>query len=306
MSTISNYLLSYLAHCENSRRLSSNTIRAYRIDLYQLCDYFCDCYIDEIEPQSLENYIAFLHEKYMPKTVKRKIATLKAFFHYHHKNELINNNPFLKIDVYYREPAILPKIIPLSSVEAILIAAYKEEISGSTTRKRENATRDIAFLELLFATGMRVSELCGLDSNSIDIPNQTVLIHGKGSKERIIQLTNKATIKSLNKYYNAFESSIHLCNSFFVNRNSTPLSDQSARRIIRHYSELASVKQHITPHMFRHTFATSLLDAGVDIRYIQELLGHSSIAVTQIYTHVSLAKQKEILSTKHPRNSFNI
>ena len=240
------------------------------------------------------------------KTVKRKIASIKAFFHYLEYRELILQNPFSRIEVHFREPVTLPKTIPLSSIEAILKSAYDEISNGSTLRRRENAIRDIAFLELLFATGMRISELCSLTPDSIDTDNQTVLIHGKGAKERIIQIENSSTLAALKNYSNLYAPYIQSCNRFLANRNSTPLSDQSARRIIRHYSELASISQHITPHMFRHTFASSLLDAGVDIRYIQELLGHSSITVTQIYTHVSLSKQKEILSTRHPRNNFNI
>lgn len=194
----------------------------------------------------------------------------------------------------------------MTFIEAILRAAHDEISNGTTARKRENAIRDLALIEFLFATGVRTSEVCNLKVQSIDLAHHTVLIYGKRSKERLIQIENRSTLAALQNYYDSYKETILGCNSFFVNRNGTPLSDQSARRIIRHYTNLASINLHITPRMFRHTFATSLLDADVDIRYIQELLGHSSIAVTQIYTHVSTPKQKEILATKHPRNNFNI
>lgn len=296
----------YLQYCKNNKRLDDHTVKAYMIDLKQFSNHFNGTEINDISVQDIESYISILHSSFKPKTVKRKLASFKAFYHYLEYKDILYSNPFSKIKTKFREPITLPKTIPLSSIEAILQAAYEERINGTTLRRRENSLRDVAMLELLFATGMRISELCSLTPDSVDLLNHVVLIHGKGSKERIIQIENPMTLSALNNYYNRFYEAIKKCNSFFANKNGTPLSDQSARRIIRRYTELASVNQHITPHMFRHTFASSLLDAGVDIRYIQELLGHSSISVTQIYTHVSLSKQKEILATKHPRNQFKI
>ena len=296
----------YLQYCKNNKRLDDHTVKAYMIDLKQFSNHFNGTEINDISVQDIESYISILHSSFKPKTVKRKLASFKAFYHYLEYKDILYSNPFSKIKTKFREPITLPKTIPLSSIEAILQAAYEERINGTTLRRRENSLRDVAMLELLFATGMRISELCSLTPDSVDLLNHVVLIHGKGSKERIIQIENPMTLSALNNYYNRFYEAIKKCNSFFANKNGTPLSDQSARRIIRRYTELASVNQHITPHMFRHTFASSLLDAGVDIRYIQELLGHSSISVTQIYTHVSLSKQKEILVTKHPRNQFKI
>lgn len=304
--TLHNLISEYLQYCKLNKRLDDNTIRAYHIDLSQFTSHFNDTEIELIYPSKIEDFISKLHNKYKPKTVKRKVASVKAFYHFLEYRDILHSSPFSKINTQFREPVTLPKIIPLKSVEAILKAAYKEKSSGSTSRRRENSLRDIAMLELLFATGIRISELCRLSPDSVDLHNHILHIHGKGSKERMIQIENSATLSALQDYSAGYQNAIQKCNSFFANRNGTPLSDQSARRIIRRYTELASVHQHITPHMFRHTFATSLLDAGVDIRYIQELLGHSSISVTQIYTHVSMSKQKEILSTKHPRNQFNI
>ena len=304
--SISELISSYLSFCESNKKLDDKTIKAYRIDLYQFADAFIGKEIFDIIPSEIESLISSLHLKYKPRTVKRKVASLRAFFHYLECRDIISLNPFSKVITKFREPVTLPKVIPLPSVEAILKAAYEEKENGGTARKRENSVRDIAMLELLFATGLRISELCSLTPDAVDLSNHIVFIHGKGAKERLIQIENESTLRALCEYNKRYSDHIYSCNIFFVNRNDTPLSDQSARRIINHYADLASVQQHITPHMFRHTFASSLLDAGVDIRYIQELLGHSSIAVTQIYTHVSLAKQKEILATKHPRNKFGI
>ena len=303
---IQNSIDEYLNYCKAIKRLDELTIKAYRIDLNQFLNYLNNAGTREDLAAIIESYIALSHSRFKPKTVKRKIASVKAFFNYMYQKRITDSNPFDKISTKFKEPSTVPKTIPLSNVEAILTAAYNEKITGSTARKRENAVRDVALIEMLFATGIRISELCSLTPQSVDLSNHIIKILGKGSKERLIQIENRATLNSLVSYYNRYEASIRKCNRFFTNSNGTPLSDQSARRIIRKYAGLASVDQHITPHMFRHTFATSLLDADVDIRYIQELLGHSSISTTQIYTHVSLSKQRSILATKHPRNNFAI
>lgn len=149
---------------------------------------------------------------------------------------------------------------------------------------------------------MRISELCSLKPQDIDLESSNVLIYGKGAKERILQIGNPAVIAALRLYQETFREEIMVCGYFFVNRLGHKLSDQSVRFMIDRYAKLAGIEQHITPHMFRHSFATLLLEQDVDIRYIQQMLGHSSISTTEIYTHVSNVKQKEILVKKHPRN----
>ncbi len=161
-------------------------------------------------------------------------------------------------------------------------------------------------IELLFATGIRISELCSLGVENVNLYDQTILIYGKGSKERKVQIGNDDVLNILQNYKNDFQTEIQNCGHFFVNQNGRELSDQAVRRMINKYTSLAAIDLHITPHMFRHTFATSLLEADVDIRYIQEILGHSSINITEIYTHVAMSKQRDILTTKHPRKDFHL
>lgn len=145
-----------------------------------------------------------------------------------------------------------------------------------------------------------------MQPHHINLYDGTILIHGKGNKERRIQIANSSVIHILNEYQDNFYNEIAKCNYFFVSQKGTPLTDQTVRRTINKYTSLAAINMHITPHMFRHTFATSLLEADVDIRYIQEMLGHSSINITEIYTHVAVAKQRDILLHKHPRKDFKI
>lgn len=296
----------YLEYCQSQKRLDSKTLKAYQIDLTQFISQISINNISEITPAMLENFIVKLHQTYKPKTVKRKIASLKAFFHYLEYRDLMEKNPFQKIQIRFREPAILPKTIPLHTVETFLCTIYKQQKNAKTKYQQKNALRDTAVIELLFATGMRISELCSLQASDIDLWDHRVLIHGKGSKERMIQIGNEDVIHILSEYQKAFHEQINQCGHFFANQDGSTLSDQAIRRMINKYTSLAAIEQHITPHMFRHTFATSLLEADVDIRYIQEMLGHSSINITEIYTHVAMAKQRDILMTKHPRRGLRV
>lgn len=306
MNNLQTRIDEYLNYCETQKRLDTKTLKAYKIDLTQFISEIVTENIVDITPTMLETFIANLHTKHKPKTVKRKIASVKALFHYFEYRDLIEKNPFNKLQIKFRESITLPKIIPLNYIEAILSTIYDSKVSAKTKFQQRNALRDVAVIELLFATGMRISELCSLGINDINLDNGTILIFGKGSKERMLQIGNAEVINILKEYHADFLHECENCGYFFANQSGNPLSDQTVRRMINKYTELASINLHITPHMFRHTFATSLLDADVDIRYIQEMLGHSSINITEIYTHVATAKQKDILSTKHPRNMFNV
>lgn len=306
MDNMKDYIKNYLEYCQLQKCLDEKTLKAYRIDLRQFSEKIPNLTITEITSETLEHYIAQLHELYKPKTVKRKIASLKALFHYLEYREIIDHNPFNRILIHFREPVILPKTIPLYTIETFLSTIYRQRETAKTPYQKKNALRDAAVVEMLFATGMRISELCSLKVNDVNLYDGTILIYGKGSKERRIQIGNEAVIHILTEYNEHFSAKRQSCTNFFINQSGKALSDQSVRRIINKYTSLASIDQHITPHMFRHTFATSLLEADVDIRYIQEMLGHSSINITEIYTHVTVAKQRSILATKHPRNDFHL
>ena len=306
MNTLQTQLENYFEFCQFQKRLDSKTLKAYRIDMTQFVRQISVNDISLITPNILEKYITTLHQTYKPKTVKRKIASLKAFFHYLEYRDLIEKNPFNKIQVKFREPVILPKTIPLHTVEVFLSTIYQQQKDAKTVYQRKNALRDAAVIEMLFATGMRISELCSLHASDVNLYERTILIFGKGAKERMIQLGNDDVIHILTEYQTVFHKQIGTCGHFFANQNGRALSDQAIRRMINKYASLAAIELHITPHMFRHTFATSLLEADVDIRYIQEMLGHSSINITEIYTHVAMSKQRDILMTKHPRKGFCI
>lgn len=308
MNTLFAITENYLDYCKTQKRLDPKTLKAYRTDLCQFISFFDNSYIyaTSISISDIEKYISYLHQNFKPKTAKRKLASIKSFYHFLEYKDFIEQNPFNKIKTKFREPVILPKTIPLYIIETLLATMYNEFSLAHTPYRRKRILLDIAICETLFSTGMRISELCNLKSTDVELHDATIRIFGKGSKERMIQLGNKDVIMLLEKYENEYKTEINKSGYFFVNSNATPISDQAIRRMIKKYCSLASIDLHITPHMFRHTFATSLLEADVDIRYIQEMLGHSSITVTEIYTHVALSKQRDILTAKHPRQNFKI
>ena len=291
----------FLNYCRYHKKLSDKTIRAYKIDLSQY-----GVFSNELSKQALWDYIEYLNKKYTPKTAKRKLATLKAFIHFLLLQDLIDFNPFDKLETTIKEPLLLPKTIPLGVIAKLISFSYQQIVFAKSDYQIRSAVRNTAILELLFATGARVAEICTLRSDNVDLLGNSVKFYGKGSKERIIPIENFAVLSILRKYHSLFEKEIPDSGYFFVNKLGRRMTEQSVRNMINFYCKQCGVDMHITPHMFRHSFATLLLEEDVDIRYIQRMLGHSSITTTQIYTHVTSAKQKEILKTKHPRNKLNI
>jgi len=304
MNNLQAIISNYLSFCQDQKRLDRKTIKAYKIDLSQFTHFHSNDFFKSIDSKSIESFIILLHQTYKPKTVKRKIASIKAFFHYMEYKEVIHINPFNKIQIKFREPINLPKIIPMNTLQNFFATLYKQKELAPTIYQKKCILRDIGVIELLFATGIRISELCSLKPDNFDFIENNILIYGKGSKERRVQIGNKDVMLALKEYHMNFKEEIEFSQYFFVNRINSRLSEQSVRNMINKYSSLAEIKLHITPHMFRHSFATYLLEEDVDIRYIQEILGHSSINITEIYTHVTLAKQKNILTQKHPRNTM--
>lgn len=340
----------YLGYCKNEKRLADKTIRAYKCDLEQFEEWFSQSHFSTLDRNSLRMYLSYLNEIFSPRSAKRKIASLKAFFSFLEVEKDIDN-PFHKIKINIKEPKRLPRTIPIQDLRKIIgsITQIQNEnltIPNCSIYKKFVTLRNQAIIELMIATGIRVSELCGLDISSCDMEGKSLTVFGKGSKERVIQLECNKTISAVKLYLaartqwedqltnvapslgenresikphkktcdmltkNAFQATdiSHTQGSFanspalFVNRFHNRISEQTVRAIVDKHARIANASVHITPHMFRHTFATLLLEEDVDIRYIQSLLGHSSIKTTEIYTHVSTAKQRQIMRLHNPRD----
>lgn len=294
----------FLHVCEFTRRLDSKTLRAYKIDLLQFQKYLQSENLSFLEKDNISNYLESLHQRYAPASVKRKIATLKAFYHYLERKEYADN-PFHKLDVSFREPQKLPRYIPLHVVQELIDIICQDLDAARSDFHKKQALKNLAVIELLFSTGIRISELCCLPAASIDLQAGEMKIYGKGAKERLLQL-DSAVIKSLEKYQHVYQDQINREGYFFTSASGGHLTDQSVRYMINKYSRKTSIKLHMTPHMFRHTFAKSLLEQDVDIRIIQPILGHSSIKTTERYTYVSSNKQKEVLQNKNPFSLLTI
>ena len=292
----------YLEYCKYRKELDEKTLKAYRNDLQQ---YF-DCISgDEFKKDEIEKYITDLHKKYKQKTVKRKIASIKAFYNYLEEEDLIEVNPFRKIKVKFKETVVLPRIIPRVEIEQLL--NYMYSCQGDMNKAEHKCVlRDIAIVEVFFATGARVSEVSNIREDCVDLTSGSIKIMGKGGKERYIQIVDEDVFDVLKKYYIENEEAIKKSGYFFVNRNGNRFTEQSIRNMLKKYTKQAGIERNITPHMFRHSFATYLIEEGVDISCVQQILGHSSIKTTQIYIHIAAKKQAEILKDMHPRKQMNI
>jgi len=305
MNNLTSQINYYLSYCRCQKKLDEKTIKAYLIDLKQ-AEAFFEHDSDPLTKACITRYIRELHRKYKPKTVKRKIASLRAFINYLAFDDQIEENPVRKIRFEFREPLTLPKALPLRTIRKLLYAAYNTLSSEQSERQYGVRLRNIAVLELLFATGLRVSELCSIRAADIDLQSGILKVWGKGARERIIFISNREALSALRKYKGVSARQIEHNGWFFINRLGNRLAEQSVRETLLSYAKMAKIKEHITPHMIRHSFATLMLEEDVDIRYIQSILGHSSIFTTQIYTHVSLGKQKNIMRKKHPRNKISL
>jgi len=311
MSTLQAAIQNFISHCKYEKNLSSKTIKAYQTDLKQFNEFLQNCNspleISAVTKLELKMYLESI-SPLKPKSIKRKIATIKAMLNYLEFDGVIEVNPIRKMRIKIKESKQLPKVLNIKEVLAIFKLAYTSivHIGVADTYSYFSEIRNIAVIELLFATGGRVSEISNLKDAQIDLQSGQVIIKGKGDKERIIQICNKETIALLKKYRRLSSDKINAADGYFlINRFNKKLSDQSIRNIVAKFSIAAQIKTHVTPHVFRHSFATLLLEKDVDIKYIQAMLGHSSIMTTQIYTHVNREKQKQILRSKHPRKDFS-
>ncbi len=290
----------YLDYCKFRKELDFNTLKAYRIDLRQFFEFAGKGMPDR---RIIEAYITELHKKYRQKTVKRKIASLKAFYTYLEEQELITESPMRRIRTKFKEERILPRIIPRREIEKLLNVMYRQLRSG---KGKKTILRDLAVVEMFFATGARVYEVANIKIENMDLSSGIIRFMGKGGKERMIQIGSREVTVLLRQYYTENKEVIRRCGYFFVNQNGNRFSEQSIRRMLKQYTKRAGIERNITPHMFRHSFATYLIEEGVDVSCVQRILGHSSIKTTQIYIHIAAGTQADILRNMHPRNKMHI
>ncbi len=279
------YIAEYLEYLQAERGLAQNTIDAYRRDLTAFCDFLYKLAdiddFNKITRLHINYYIKELHDKnYSPTSVTRKIAAIRGWFRWLSANEITPTDPSLGVEL----PKLakkLPKVMTVAEIENIL----------------KNHLTDIesAVLELLYGAGLRVSELVNLELNNIEMSSKYVRCIGKGSKERIIPIGEKA-VKALKIYFKKRELLVKKfrldTKKLFIKENGKPVTRQDVYVFIKKQGEI--LKKHISPHTLRHSFATHMLENGADLRVVQELLGHSDVSTTQLYTHVSKKRLKEV------------
>ena len=273
-------LSEYLEYLEIEKGLSENTIQAYRNDLSKFIDFCETDDLNKISRTTLNSYILKLREEsFNPKSVVRKIASLRGFFKWLYANEYINQNPAQMIE-QPKLPKKLPKVVTVEEITKILNSGL-------------NQTQEV-IVELLYGCGLRVSELVNLKLNNIDINSRYIQCYGKGSKERIVPFGHKAldAIKKYMKLRDLRTLKNPDTKKFFIKENGQEITRQDVYNFIRAQGE--KIHKHISPHTLRHSFATHLLENGADLRVVQELLGHSDVSTTQLYTHITKKRLKEV------------
>jgi site-specific recombinase XerD len=274
---VENICTSFLRYCEGERQLSANTVAAYRQDLAEFCTFFSGSNIGEITGNKLVSYSEHMssQRKLAPATVKRRLACLRAMFSRLVRQDVLKESPFGSVDIRVRLPTRLPRCLGASDMRTLLRAA---EQACHTTR--------LATI-LLFATGVRVSELTAIRIQDIDFDQRSVRIFGKGSRERQVFLPDDGIVALVREYIATKHEPEQTSDRLLINARGRPASSTCIRNRLKTLAEKAGVTRRVTPHMLRHTAATTLMEGGVDIRFVQRLLGHQTIATTQLYTHVS-------------------
>ncbi len=288
------------AHCEVERGLGKSSLRAYKIDLSQFLLFSKEKRIRSVKRVGrdfLREWLKGLQSEYEPRTVRRKVTVIKSFFSFLEFEDDIDVNPFHKMRIKLTPPKQLPRCLSKREIKCFVRYARSLYQGLFTSTDEYSVFRNAAMIELLFVTGVRVSELVALNVCDINLESLEVRIWGKGNKERIVPLIGNDVVVMLR---NVIALSSDSTEALFLNKIGNRISDQSVRSVLRKMAIEACVGIHVTPHMIRHTVATMLVSENVDIRSIQELLGHESIVTTQIYTHVSKEAQKKVLKKKHP------
>jgi integrase/recombinase XerC len=299
---VTNEIGDFLDYLTFERNVSPNTIIAYRDDLESFIGFLCNDYLTmgrdqldlrRVDHLTIRSYLAHLARRKLSRaTAARQLSALRSFFKYLVREEIVEANPARTVTTPKREKH-LPAVLQTSDVALLL-----EQPDTSTTL----GTRDAAWLELLYASGLRISELTGVDIDDLELRSRLVKVRGKGSKERIVPFGSKAE-SALRAYLavrgelvrNADEQAV------FVNFRGDRITTRSIRRLFEGYVRDASLRAGVSPHTLRHSFATHLLNAGADLRGIQELLGHASLSTTQKYTHLNDWQLMAVYKKAHPR-----
>ena len=291
------YLQEFKLYIEVEKNFSKHTVTAYSSDILSFLVWLNDRAITDVNYSVIREYLLYIQQfNYSKTTTARKIASLRTFYRFLYRERVIETNPAIGVHSPKRGKS-LPEFLTETEIEQVLNNVKMNSPAGYRNR---------TILELLYATGMRISELSDLNFENLNLEENEIKVFGKGAKERIVLVSERAK-KFLETYiktvrYLIFKDDKQEPNSpVFINKTGYRLQPQSVRIAIKDVVETIELPKHVTPHVFRHSFATKLLENGADLRVVQELLGHSSISNTQIYTHVSTERLKQSYDIAHPR-----
>lgn len=285
----------FLRDCANVRRLSDHTTRAYLLDLNRFARFVGAAKdVTSFERTVLAQYVEHLFTEHHLKetSAKRHVASVRSLFRWLEDGGHVTEDPFRGARVRIKLPRRLPRVLSRAELAAILEHPPTSDFGSVTARMAA---------ELLFGTGIRVAELASLRDDDIDLTAGVITILGKGSRQRRVYIPDAEIRELIVSYRHARDAREHATESFLVNSRGGTASPQYVRRLVRQLGENAALTRRVTPHMFRHSVATYLLEEGVDIRYVQRLLGHRSIVTTEIYTHVADAALRSRVIERHPR-----
>lgn len=292
----------YCDYLKYQRNYSELTIESYQREIMQFVDYLKREGIhgfQDVEYQFLRGYLIFLHDQNLnTSTINHKLSTLRSFYRFLQREEYVSDNPFLLIE----------SLKTIQKNPDFLYVDEMEELLDSIDTSTPLGVRNKAMLELMYASGLRCSEVVNLTLAQIDFQNQILLIHGKGNKDRYVPFHDYAS-DWLKDYIDDARKTLmnvqHLDHDFvFVNKNGGRMTNRGVQNIVERISMNYDASRKIHPHTFRHSFATHLLESGVDLRIVQELLGHANLSTTQVYTHISNKYLKEVYDETHPRNKM--
>lgn len=285
------YIDKFINYLKVEKNASGHTINNYAIDLKSFSLFLAGKDITQIDHLLLRRFLAEMRSKaYSKRTIARKLASLRSFFKFLFREGHIKSNPITAISSPKLDKK-LPKFLDVEKVTRLILKPDTTTGAG---------LRDRAILETLYSTGIRVSELVGLDSQDIDFISGVIKVFGKGSKERIVPIGDEA-LGAIRKYNDKKNKKEKSKDAVFLNNRGGRLTDRSVRRVLDKYIRSCAIEEKISPHSLRHSFATHLLDRGADLRSVQELLGHMNLSTTQIYTHVTMDRLKSVYDKTHPR-----
>ncbi len=285
------YIEKFINYLRVEKNASEHTVKNYLVDLGGFSEFSKDRSAVDMDHLFLRRFLAELRAKnYSKRTVARKLASLRSFFKFLYREGLIKTNPISAV--------ITPKLD--KKLPVFLDVAKAAKLVESPDTSTVPGLRDRAILETLYSTGIRVSELVGLNMAAVDLISGVVKVFGKGRKERITPIGDSA-IDAIRRYIDNRGPEAKARDALFLNKSGGRLSDRGVRRIVDKYIRKCSMTEKVSPHSLRHSFATHLLDRGADLRSVQELLGHMNLSTTQIYTHVTMERLKDVYDKAHPR-----